>query len=66
LLKKLAQQDEKLAQQVEKLTQQGEKLAQQDEIIRSSVKLLAEAGLDRQTIALKLKIDIAEVDSMMA
>ena len=55
-----------MAQQGEKLAQQGEKLAQQDEIIRSSVKLLAEAGLDRQTTALKLKIDIAEVDSMMA
>lgn len=40
--------------------------SQRDKISMFRIDFAAKAGLDRQTIALKLKIDIAEVDSMMA
>ena len=62
---KISKQDELLAQQGEKLAQQDEKLAKQDDIIRSSVRLLAEAGLDKETIAHKLMLSPDDVGKLM-
>jgi hypothetical protein len=55
---KLAEKDEKLAEKDEKLAEKDEKLAEKDAMLRMSVKMLMDAGMPAEQVAVNLNMDM--------
>ena len=56
--KELAEKDEKLAEKDEKLAEKDEKLAEKDAMLRMSVKMLMDAGMPAEQVAVNLNMDM--------
>ena len=62
---KIAEQVEQLAAQGEQLAAQGEQLAAQQETIRLSVKMLIDAGMSPEAVAVNLNLDVEKVKELI-